>query len=102
MVVSYAEMLCHVGNLFIDFAVKCRDGIDMVVGAGHDGGARGRADGVCGVAVVEFHAFYRPAVEVRSVVDGCTVAADRFRRMVIGHDEDDVGFGRHGRRRHLW
>jgi hypothetical protein len=46
--------------------------------------------------MVEQHALLRNAVQVWRVVDSVAVRGNRFRGMVIGHDEDDVGrFGGH-------
>ena len=35
-------------------------------------------------------AFARQAIDVRRLVDARPVGADRVRRVVVGHDEDDV------------
>ena len=65
--------------------------VDMVVGAGEDHGAAGRADRVGAEAVVEAHATVGDTVEVGRAVDAAAVAAHGVRRVVVGHDEEDVG-----------
>lgn len=61
------------------------------VASGHERGAGGRASradekaGQAGTLIVEF-------VEVRGLDPGVSVAADGSVALVIGHDENDVGF----------
>lgn len=116
-----AEMLGDVWQILCDLGVERRNVVHIcrsrwvslsgakdrrsrtsrtVVSSGQDGCATRRADRVGHVAVVEAHAFFGEPVEVRRRVDGGAVAADRFRGMVVRHNEQDVGRGyrrgRHG------
>ena len=71
------------------------DAVDVVVGAGEDGGPAGGADAVGAEAVVEAHALVGDAVEVGGAVDAAPVAAHGVGGVVVGHDEEDVGTGIH-------
>ena len=62
----------------------------MRVLPGQDRGAARRADGVGREHVLEERAFARQPIEVRRLVDLRPVRADGVRRVVVGHDEDDV------------
>ena len=53
-------------------------------------GAAGRADRVGAEAVVEAHATVGDTVEVGRAVDAAAVATHGVRRVVVGHDEEDV------------
>lgn len=65
--------------------------IHVVVSAGQDCGAAGRADGIGAEAVVEPDAALSDAVEVWRFVDAAAIAAHGMGRMVVGHDVEDVG-----------
>ena len=66
--------------------------------AGHDAGARGRADGTGGVGVGEAHATGGEAVDVGSFVEAAAVEADVAPAEVVDQDEDEVkASGRGGR-----
>lgn len=48
---------------------------------------------------MEQHAFFRNAVQIWSMVNPCAITAYRLGRMVIRHDEQDIGpviFGHSG------
>ena len=90
LVAGRAQVLGDVGQAVVDAVVQRHDAVDVVVGAGQDGRAAGRADRVADVAVVQAHALGRDAVDVRRAVDAVAVAADRARGVVVGHDEQDV------------
>ncbi len=66
--------------------------IDVVIGAGQDCGAAGGADGVGTETIVKPDTAVGDAVEVGRFIDAAAIAAHGVRRVVIGHDEDDVGW----------
>ena len=74
---------------------QCGDPVDVVPCAGEDGGAAGRANRVGTEAVVEAHATLRDAVEVGRPVDAAAIATHGVRRVVVGHDEEEVGLADH-------
>ena len=65
--------------------------VDVRVLAGEDGGAARRADRVGGEDVFEERALFGNAIEVRRLVDARPIGADGVRRVIVRHDEDDVG-----------
>ena len=71
------------------------DAVQVVVGAGQDRGPARRADRVGAEAVVEPHAAGGDAVEVGRAVDAAAVAAHGMRRVVVAHDEQNVGRAAH-------
>lgn len=85
------QLLGDVGDALVDLGVERHDAVDVVVRAAEHGGARRRADAVGDVAVVEAHALVGDAVEVGRAVDAGAVARDGLGRVVVRHDEDDVG-----------
>ena len=70
--------------------------VHVVVGAGQDRGPARGADRVGAEAVVEAHATGGDAVELGCAIDAAAVAAHRVRRMVVAHDEQNVGRAAHG------
>ena len=66
------------------------DPVDVVVGAGQDRRAAGGADGVGAEAVVEAHSTICNPVKVRRTVDAAPIAAHGMRRMVVGHDKQNI------------
>ena len=64
--------------------------VDVRVLPGQDRGAARRADGVGREHVRQQRALARQPIEVRRLVDARPVRADRVRRVVVRHDEDDV------------
>ena len=72
-------------------AVEHRHAVEVRVLAGEDRGAARRADRVGGEDARQQRALARQPIEVRRLVDARPVGADRVRRVIVGHDEDDVG-----------
>ena len=68
--------------------------VQVRVLAGQNRGAARRADRVRGKHVREQRALAGQPIDVRRLVDARPVGADGVRRVVVGHDEDDVGPGR--------
>ena len=66
------------------------DAVNVIVGAGENRSAAGGADRVGAEAVVESHAALGDAVHVWRLVDAAAVAAHRLRRVVVGHDKQNV------------
>lgn len=50
-----------------------------------------RANGIRAKTPVEAHTLVGDAIEIRRVIDAAAVAAQRLERVVVGHDEEDVG-----------
>ena len=71
------------------------DTVHVVVGAGQDRGPAWRADRVGAEAVVEPHPAGGDAVEMGGAIDAAAVAAHGMRRMVVAHDEQNVGRAAH-------
>ena len=71
--------------------VEHRDAVEVRILASQDCGTARRADGIRGEDAGQERALARQAVEVRRRVDFRPVRADGVRRVVVGHDEDDVG-----------
>ena len=64
--------------------------------AGHERGARGRAQGARAIGAVEHHAALRQADHVRRAGQRMAVDRQERRRHLIGHDDEDIGrFGGH-------
>ena len=66
---------------------------------GHEDAAGRRADSGAGVEAGEAHAFASHAIEVGRFDFALTVRAEFTVAEIVGHDEDDVGFGCGGRGR---
>ena len=96
LVAAGPQVLGDVRQAVVDVRVERRDGVDVVVGAGEDRRARGRADRVRDVAMLEPHAALGQPVDMGRVVDSCAIGRDGLRGVVVGHDEDDVGPIWHG------
>ena len=64
--------------------------------AGHQAGARRRAQRRVAVGGVEPHAAGGKRVEIRRFHDRMAVGAGELRRQLVGHDQYDVGLGRSG------
>ena len=71
--------------------VEDGDAVLAAVHARHDAGARGRADGVGDEDVLKEGAFLGEAVDAGGLVDPRAIGRDGVGRVVIGHDEEDVG-----------
>ena len=71
--------------------IEHRHAVEVRVLAGQNRGAARRADRVGGKDARQQRALARQPIEVRRLVDARPVRADRVRRVVVGHDEDDVG-----------
>jgi hypothetical protein len=50
-----------------------------------------RTNAVCAETVIESYAFFGKSIYVRCLINLTAVSADSVRRMVIAHDENDVG-----------
>ena len=61
------------------------------VAPGEDAGATGGAQSVIAMAVVQAHPASCDAVDVGRLIDAAAIGADRVRRVVVAHDEQDVG-----------
>lgn len=70
--------------------------VQVAVFAGEDRGPAGAADRIDAKAIFESHAGVRQAIQVRRLVHAAPVGADRVRRVVVAHDEEDVRAGRVG------
>jgi hypothetical protein len=66
----------------------------ILVAAGDQRGARGRADRGIGVALGEAHSLKREPVDVRGEIVALAVAAHVGVAEIVRHDEDDVWLGR--------
>lgn len=66
--------------------------VGVAVESGEEGGARGGADGVSAEEVAHEHAFCGEAVDVGCGVSGGAVGGDGLSGVVVGEDEDDVGW----------
>ena len=75
--------------------IKRRYRIDVIVGASQYCGSTGSADRVGDVTVIESHSLVGEPVKIRRVIDSPAVAADRFGRVIVRHDEKNVGLSRH-------
>ena len=67
--------------------------VDVIVRAGEDGRAGGAANGIGAKTVVKAHAALGDAVEVGRGVDAAAIATHGVGRVVVGHNEEDVGAG---------
>ena len=76
--------------------VEYRHAVDVTVLAGENARAARRADGVDAETIFEPHPGVGDAVEVRRLVDEAAVATHGMRRVVVGHDVEDVRPGRIG------
>ena len=76
----------------VEWLAEVLDTVDMAVGAGENRGSAGRAYRIRAEAVVEAHAPCGYAVNVWCLVDAASIRADCMSRMVVTHNEDDVGF----------
>ena len=74
----------------VEVVAERLNAVDMIVRPGQDRRAARRADRIRAKAIVEAHAFVREPVQMRRLVDAAAVGADRMRRVVVGHDEQDV------------
>ena len=72
-------------------AIERWHAIDVTVFAGEDGSATRCADGIHRETMVETDAFLREPINVRCLVDLAAIRADRMRRVIVRHDENDVG-----------
>ena len=79
------------GRLRAVEAVEHRHAVLVAVLAREDAGPAGRADRVDAEAGIQAHALLGDAVEVRRLVDPAAIGADGVRRMVVGHDVENVG-----------
>src|SRR6185436_2944795 len=70
--------------------VEDGDAVLVRVEAGQGCRPARRADRVGDEEVAEQHALAREPVDLRRLVDARAVGGDRVRRVVVGHDEDDV------------
>ena len=84
------EVLGHRGLGTVE-AVEGRHAVEVAVLAGEDGGAAGAADGIDAKAVCKPDTAAGQAIEVWGVVDSAAISADRVRRVVVAHNEQDVG-----------
>ena len=48
-------------------------------------------DRIGNIAMIEQHSFFRKPIQVRSLVDTCSVCSNGFRCVVVCHDEQNVG-----------
>ena len=76
-----------------DASVERANAVRVAVLAGHDRRAARHADRIRAEHVVQPHSFAGQAVDVRRRIQRgqpAAVGTDRMRRVVIGHDEQDV------------
>ena len=72
-------------------AIEHRHTIEVRVLSRQDGRPARRADRVRGKDVRQQRTFAGDAVEIRRLVDARAIGPNGVRRVVVGHDEDDVG-----------
>jgi len=86
--------LQNFGDIFQAIVEVGADGgnlVDVVVGAGEDGGAAGLAQRVGAKTIGKAHAALGDAVEVGGLVDATAVATHGVCGVVVGHDEEYIG-----------
>ena len=71
-------------------AIKHGDAILMTVFSCQNCRAAGRADGIIHEASRQHHAFARQSIYVWRPIDPAAIRADRMRRVVVRHDEENV------------
>ena len=80
----------------VEVGADGRDFVDVVVGAGENGGAARFAEGIGAETIVEAHAVLSDAGEMRGLIDNRAIATHGVGCVVVGHDEEDVGTGHGG------
>lgn len=81
------------GEVFGVFGEIIDDAVGVGVEAAEDGGAAGGAQGGSAEVVFEEDAFIGEAVDIGGGEVGVTGAAEGVPALVVGEDEDHVGFG---------
>lgn len=71
--------------------IQSHDTIHMIVSATKNGRSTRCADAVRDKTRIEEHSFFGQSINVGGMVDSCAIAADGLARVIIRHDEDDVG-----------
>ena len=71
-------------------AIENRHAVDVTVFAGENGRAARGANRIDHETIAEAHPFFRNAIDVGCFVHLAAVGADRVRRMIVRHDENDI------------
>lgn len=75
----------------VEMGVERRYAIDVIVGAGEDGGTAGRTDTVGAETVVKTHPAIGDTIQIGRLIDAAAVTTHGMGGMVVRHDKDDVG-----------
>ena len=71
--------------------IENRNAVEVRIFSGEDHGAARRTNRIRDEGVREAHSFTSDAVNVGRVDKLAAVRANRMRRVIVGHDEDDIG-----------
>ena len=96
LVACLLKLNCHVGLVIaIPSVDEGHKAIFMAVLSRKNGSSARRADRIGTVNVLEKHTFAGQSVDIlgrAELLEVATVTADRLPSMIIGHNEEDIGF----------
>src|SRR5262245_39029544 len=89
VIASPLKDLCNGGLAAVE-TIEDGHAVEVAVFSGENRGTAGRANGIHGETIHKAHSLFREAVDARCLIDLAAVGADGVRRVIIGHDEENV------------
>ena len=92
LIPACSQMLGNIGQTVVNRRLECGYAIDVAI---QDRSTTWRAYGIRDVTMIETHPLMRQTIHLGRFVKTRAVTVDNLRRMIIGHDENDIGLLAH-------